>query len=498
MMTQNETMRKTGFNASPLLAKIKRLPPSIIYAIAIVVTRAFSFITIPLMAAYVDVAHYGQFDVAVSLVEAVTLIAGLGIAAQLIRFGSIEETDGGQQIVAKELLGVSLATFVVFALLVQLAAGTMAEQFELEMGLMALRMQLLAGTTAALVELPLMWTRMKDRAWVYFIFSVARTIVGVILMWWVLQAGYGIDGVMIANGIVMTLSSILLAGALWLETGVSLNWRRFIQVLHYGGPIVGATLCMFALGNANRLFMTGVVDDVVIGHFGLAFRFAIAAYLLYAPFELWWLPKRIAILKEPDGLQRSAEYWSLGYAILLLGAGAICLTAPIFIEVALDEAYQGAIFYLPLLIGSTTLLYVVMLSNVGVYARKTGYMVLMVDAVGAVIAVGGYTLLVPTYGALGAIGAMVTGNFVRLGLSLALGHSLAPIPYPWLQAVLGSVATVIVVALAPSAELWGLRFLYSVVAGFGLLAALYYIGMLRPIEAPVRNFLETKFNVRRS
>ena len=507
-MTQNEQGPQSGAQDAAehlsrsggrsVVQRLQSLPPAVIYAVSLFIVNGFSFITIPLMAAYVKAGDYGQFDVAVSVVEAVLLIAGLGIGAQLIRFASVADTDEEQSVVARELLGTALVTFAVFAILVQLMAGWIAQSLELKLGMAALRMQLLAGAMQAVLELPIVWVRMKDRAWFYFFFAVGRTIVGVALMWWALASGYGVDGVMIVNSMVMVAGGCILACALYLETGVAVRWERFKQVAVYGAPIVGAGLCMFALGNLNRLFMAGSVDDVEIAHFGLAQRFAVAAYLLYAPFDMWWTPKRIALLQKPDGLRESAEYWSLGVAILLLAAGAVTLTAPIFVELALTEEYAGASDYVPALVASTTLLYLVMLSNTGIYARKTGFGVLAIDSVGALVALVGFALLIPTYGPVGALAAMFVGNFVRLGLYLHLGKQLAPIDYPWARVLLGVGATALVVWAAPPGEAWEWRLAYSVVTGLGLLATLFALGLMRPLEPAILKLLEPLRNVRRA
>ncbi|MCI4664768.1 MAG: oligosaccharide flippase family protein [Neomegalonema sp.] len=476
-----------------LIARLKKLPPPVIYTISIVVTNAMSFITMPLMTFYVDKAQFGQFDVALALVEGFTLIAGIGAAHQLIRFASTADSDREAADVASELLGVALIFCGVLSVLVQLLTIPLMAGLDVKVDPFALRMMLLSGTVAACVELPLMWIRLKDRAWHYLAFAVGRAVTMVVLLWIVLSAGYGVTGLMISNASVMLAGTAVLVFLLWRETGVKVSIDRFYQAARYGAPIVGAALCMFALGNVNRLFMSGEVADAVIAEFGLAQRFAIAVFLVYAPFELWWMPKRIALLKEKDGYAQSAEYWGLGVAILLLGAAAISLTAPIFIELALRDQYHQSSAYIPALIGATVLAYIVMLSNVGAYAREDGYAVLMVDAIGAGVAILGYIVLVPLEGALGgAVGALIAmfaGNFTRLGLYVVAGLKSAPIRYPWERALIGAAAAALVIWGAPDQEQWLLRFGYSVIAGLALLGVMFALRLMRPVEEPLLQIL---------
>ena len=484
-----------------MFARLRDLPAPIIYTISIVITNALSFITMPLTTFFVDKAEFGQFDVSLALVEGFMLIAGIGAAHQLIRFASTAESDEDAAKVASELLGVALVFCAAFSIFVQLIATPMMASLDIKVDEFALRMMLLSGTTAACVELPLMWIRLKERAWAYLAFSMGRAVTMVILLWFVLSAGYGVNGLMISNASIIILSTSVLALLQWRETGVRFSLDRFRQAARYGAPIVGAALCMFALGNVNRLFMSGEVADAVIAEFGLAQRFAIAVFLVYAPFELWWQPKRIAILKEEDGLARSADFWGLGVAVLMLGAAAVALTAPIFIELALREQYHASSAYIPALIGVTVLTYTVNLTNVGAYARETGYAVLVVDAIGAAVAIVGFIVLVPMQGdfggAVGALIAMFSGHFARLALYVAAGLKTAPIRYPWPRALLGAAAAGLVIWGAPDQNDWLLRLGYSVVAGLGLLGVMFALRLMRPIEEPLLQFLGSLRHARR-
>jgi len=56
------------------------------------------------------------------------------------------------------------------------------------------------------------------------------------------------------------------------------------------------------------------------------------------------------------------------------------------------------------------------------------------------VALIGYFLLVPHFGVYGAILATVAGQTTRLGLYLAFGRRVAPIPYSW-----GTLAAVVLI-----------------------------------------------------
>lgn len=475
---------------SGVLERLQNLPSPVVYGLGLFLSKAFAFITVPLAAHYIIPSDYGQFAVAMSFVEILTIIASFGMGQQLIRFASVEETTLGAERVARELFGSALVCFSVFALITQLGAPLFMDAFGIRVDETAFRFLLLAGSITALVELPLFWFRLRDRAWAYLTVMLARTFVGFLAMWAVLHAGYGVTGLIIANSLVVATSAVAVSLLQYRSTGVSLSRARFVQVARYGAPIVGAGVAMYLLGNGNRLFMSEQIEDDMIGFFDMANRFAIIVFLLYAPFELWWQPKRIKILKEPGGLEKSAEFWSLGVAILLLAGGAVSLTAPIFVELAMPDKYGPASDAVPFLALAQVLLFLAMLTSVGAYARETGFTVLAVDLTGAGVAVIGYFALIPSMGQWGVVLAMYAGNLTRLGLYYILGRKTAPIPYPWARIGLGAAATALVVALAPDQEQWALRLAYSVFAGLALFGFLVALRLLRPLEGPLRKLLE--------
>ena len=435
-----------------ILTMLRNLPSPAVYALSVGLEKGVSLFMIPLVAAFVPPDAYGRFDVAVSLVEFVSLIAQLGIGFTLIRFASIAETEAEARLCGSELLGNCLLLALIWAVVVQLLAVPLASALSIEVDMWALRAILLAATMLGLIDLPLMWLRLKDRALLYMAYVLTRAIFQLVVVIVVLNMGYGITGMLYTNAAIQILFAAALVVLQWRETGVRLSFPRFQQMLRYGVPLVGAGLAMFALGNANRLFLPGHVPEEAIGHFGLAARLALAAWLLMYPFDLWWHPKRIAALVEPNGLDRSRQVWGIGFSIMVFGALAVGLTAPLFIEFAFPASYKGALIYLPFLLIAMVLHQVAILSATGSFAQDNGYSVFSIDLVGASLAIAGYVVLVPQIGAIGAAYAMMAGNFVRLLLYVWFGRKKAPIDYPWIRAMALFTLCALLVAFAPPPE----------------------------------------------
>jgi O-antigen/teichoic acid export membrane protein len=394
----------------------QRIPTALAYTASVGFDKGFSIITIPLVASYLAPQEFGRLDVVVSVIEFTGLVLAFGLAETLVRFASAAQTDVERRACAGRFLGTALVLAAVVGTLLQVVAPWIAAALNIQVGLPALRMGLAGATVAALIEAPLIWMRLNHRSDLYLLFVMGRSISQVTLMWLVLSAGWGSDGLIMANAAAMLLFSACLV--LWQlsDTGIGLSREALSRVGGYGLPLVGAGLAMFALGNGNRWFLSGRVSDAEIAYLAMAFKLALIAPLLLQPFALWWNAQRIDALTAPGGLDKSASAWGLGFSVLTLSALGVALAGPVLIHLALPPAYAGASFYLPFAVLVCFFNELNTLCNVGAYAKPNGLYVFGINATGAAVAVNGYALLVPHFGVSGVLAAMIAGHLVRLAL----------------------------------------------------------------------------------
>lgn len=446
---------------SPLHLSLARLPTPVIYLISVVATKAVSLITIPIMAAYLSPADYGDYDVAVSFIEFILLTLGLAIGATLIRFASTAENEEAARQCARELVGTALCIVIVFGIPVIYYGPILLDQLGIRTNHFALRILIAGAAISAMIELPLFWLRLKDRAITFFTVVLARTLAQALLTWFILSQGFGVPGVMISNGLVLLAIAAVLLFMQIRDTGIAVSRSALGHIIFYGLPIVGADLAMFGLGNANKLFMPPYVSSETIAHFGLAARLALIVSLATTPFDLWWIPKRIASLTQPGGLELGARMWGNGIAITILAATAVALGAPIIVHLLLPTSYVGTIAYIGPLVIIQSMHIATLFSNVGSYARKHGSYVFGIEVFSATIAIAGYFLLIPMMGVYGVLVAMAVGQICRFSLHLWFGQELAPLPYPWLAAITCIAVAFILVIIAPPNDWIVWRFLYT-------------------------------------
>ena len=119
----------------------------------------------------------------------------------------------------------------------------------------------------------------------------------------------------------------------------------------------GATVCRSSQRDWRRaaacdrwFLVASLVSPTEIAHYALAGKLGLSAALAVQPFGLWWYARRLDLLEQPDGFERSARAVGLGVLALALACTAACLVVPIFIVAALPAAYAPAIRYVPFVV----------------------------------------------------------------------------------------------------------------------------------------------------
>jgi O-antigen/teichoic acid export membrane protein len=236
------------------------------------------------------------------------------------------------------------------------------------------------------------------------------------------------------------------------KTGIILSKIALERGLQFGAPLVGAGLAMFTLGTADRLFLAHHVSTFELGLYAIAAKLALATALIMEPFGLWWGARRFAIFAGKDGAANTANIAGIGFAVLIIGAAGVALAGPLFIEWFLSPAYQASVIYLQLLVGIAVLNQACTLVSLGIYNRPTGIGVFGANLIAASIALVGYSVLIPIYGVMGAIGATYIAYACRFALFYAVGRSFAPVRYPLFSASILAIVAVGLVQNAPAAS----------------------------------------------
>ncbi|MEA1938711.1 MAG: oligosaccharide flippase family protein, partial [Pseudomonadota bacterium] len=243
------------------------------YAVGIVIGKLVSFLLLPIITAHLAPESYATLEILVSLADIGSIILGLAAADTLFRFmGEAESPDEGREIVAR-LFGLILIFSILALIVTQLLVSPVANVIPAGVRPVHLRLLAVSLTMTSLIQLPLGWLRIKDRAFAFLAASVGKTLIQASLIVFGLRAGFGVTAILGAGAV----ADMLLAGVLcvmqYRASGIRFNRHGIGHILHYSGPLMLSGIAAFALGSLDRWFLVENVPLSEMALYGLAAKF---------------------------------------------------------------------------------------------------------------------------------------------------------------------------------------------------------------------------------
>ena len=456
------------------MRRLNRLPAPVIYAAAMAWTKGLAMLSVPLLTRTLAPAEFGRLELLSSAAEIGGLIAGAGLIDTLYRFAN--GPDGRAQ--AGRVTGLALLIVVIGMVLLTLAAPFIAAAMPLATSSGEIMLLGAAVVLEGVIGVPLGWMRMHGRAGAFAMLTGLRATLQVALMAALVLGGFGVSGVLAAGAVAgFLLAGVLTAGQAR-ATGISFDGRQSLLLLAYGVPLVGGGLAAFVLGTADRWFLAGRVSGEALGWYGLAVKIAMIVPLLVQPFELWWYPRRLAVLSGPDGRAQSSRVVMAAMAMLMIAAGAVALAGPALVALLAPASYAPAGHMVPFLALALALQLASSMANVGCYARRTGTQALLVNVAAAAVALDGYAAFIPGYGVEGAIAATVLAQAARFAIFALLSQRSAPLDWQVMR-LLAVFAVSVAAVVVSGAAGWALLVLGVAVAEALNLVKLPAMGRLR-------------------
>jgi O-antigen/teichoic acid export membrane protein len=425
-------------------------------------------------------AQFGLLEVLSSMAEIGALIAGAGLVDTLYRFAGTGTGDATRAAAAR-VMGLAASVALIAAVILALGAGPLARIIPAAATHTQVLLLGLAVALEPLIGVPLAWLRMGGRSGRYTAVLIGRATLQTALVAILVRAGWGVQGVLAAGLAATATSALILGTGQARATGIRVAPRAWGGLLRYGVPLVGAGLAAFVLGTADRMLLSGHVTAASLGQYGLAAKFSMMAALLTQPFELWWYPRRLAILAEPDGRARSARVVGIGAAFVMLAATGAAVAGPLLIGVLTPVAYHPAMRYVPFLAAALALQSFGSLLSVGCYAGHSGNRSLAVNGAAAAVALAGYLLLIPAHGVAGAVAATVIAQAARAWLFHRLSRRQVPIAYPMRAIALVAMACLLA-AMLPQVLAPGWASLLGGAAGLAAATAIAVLTRLVPLD----------------
>lgn len=405
------------------------LNQSALYGLSIFLMKGISLIMLPIYTHYLMPSDYGRLEVLVVFSNVASIILGFGLVEALYRFvGLAEEVQQKKRHGAECLLIAGIITIISYAFfhfyskdLVLLLPGTITEN---ELYLLGI-----ALCVGGLINIPLAWLRITDRAGLFFAISMLKVLLQVILTFYWLINGWGITSILAAGAVSSVIVALILCIIQLKETPIRFSLKHVNSILYYAGPIFIGGVATFTLSGMDRWLLAEHFGATEIATYAIAIKFALVPILLIQPFTLWWFPKRFSVLKEQNGKALNAHFAVLGAIISVLICGCVGLLGPVLIQLLTPVSYHAAIGILPWLLLCTLLKMLADLLNLGCFVEKNSKVQMNINLVAS--GFGGLFLiiLVPLFMIEGALTSLIAANIIRMALFYYFSQRQVYLPY---------------------------------------------------------------------
>jgi O-antigen/teichoic acid export membrane protein len=407
---------------------------SLIYGVGMLLTKAVSFIMLPVYTRFLTPADYGVMELIGMTLDIISIVAGAKLALGIFRYYHKADTDAERNaVVSTALIALSVSYAMVGAL--TFAAALPLSQLVFSSSRYAGLIRLAAGALAlqSLQLVPLSYARLRERSLLFVIANTLKLAIQLGLnIYFVVGQHMGVRGVFVANLIASAVIGAWLAAYVLREVGFHLSPIATGQLLRYGVPLLGTQFATFIVTFADRYFLqrSGTVTDV--GLYSLAYQFGfILAAVGYIPFEMVWEPMRFEIGKRPDRDDVFARGFLYMNVVLITVAVGLSLFVPDVLRVMTTPAFYGAANLVPVILVGYVLQGWSQIHDTGILMREKTSYVTVANWIAACAALVAYATLIPRYHGLGAAVATAIAFGTRSASIYYFSQRLWPIRYQW-------------------------------------------------------------------
>ena len=470
--------RAQGPEASPAPPRIEMRhvgKHALIYGLGIVLSRAVSFIMLPIYTRYLTPSDYGVMELISMTLDVISMIAGAQLAVGIFRYYHKAQHVVEKNAVVSTALFALAVSYSLVGTVAFLGAGPLSSLIfrSLEHAPL-IRIAAVGFAAQGLMIVPLTYARARDRSTLFFVANAVKLAIGLGLnLLLVVHFEMGVKGVLISNLIAAGVVGVWLTGMVVRDVGLRFSRDATRDLLRYGIPMIGTWLAAFISTYADRYFLQATGDTAAVGLYSLAYTFGfILTVLGQVPFMQIWESKRFEIARLEDRDMYLAKGFVYLNLLLLTVAVGIALFVGDLLRLIASPAFFGAARIVPLILIAYVFQAWTNAVEIGILVRERTGLLSLANWIAAAVALVLYAVLIPRWLGFGAAIATVVAFAVRLGVVYWMSQRLWPVRYQWRPVIKLTLLALLVSVLGawmPSTDP-----LVSV-SGHALLGAIYLV-----------------------
>jgi len=425
------TSKNSILNIKNFFNRNKFVKNTLIYTVSDFLNKMIPFALLPLLTHYLTPEDYGiisMFFIFVSILGVImTLETNTAIGVKFFKVSR----DTLKIYIGNILLIISLATSAVFVVLFLFSnwfSKILALPVEwIFIGVVVTLLQFL--TTINL----LLW-QSEQKAIPFGLYKISETIINLSLSL-VLIVGFGMgwEGRLIAVSLTTILVGLVSFSLLFKRDFIDFTIRKDIikDSLNFGLPLMPHALSSWFRTSVNRVFLTTLLSASATGIFTVSFQISSVISVIAYAFDKAYGPKLYEKLKDITEFEKKSivKYSYLYFLSLLCLAFLFSLTAPVFIDLFLDEKFQESKKYIVWISFGFSFygMYLIVVKYV-LFSQKTHLLSYLTISTSLVHVVLSY-FFVLNYGILGAAQAMMISSLVSFLSVWWLSNRVFPMPW---------------------------------------------------------------------
>ncbi len=407
---------------------------SLMFAVVTVLTKAVSFIMLPVYTRYLSPSQYGAIELIEMSFDLLTMVAGARLLGGVFRYYYKADTEQernavistGSLLICGGYAAVGAIAFAAATPLARLVLGDGSLSGLVRIGSLALASQSLTSLPPALL-------RVRGRFRTVVVVQLARLAMQVAL-----NVLFLVHYLMGPNAIFLsTLIANLCVGGVVLvmvlrPVGLHFSRHAATALYRFGLPLIVVQAATFILTFGDRPFLRAVTNLTSVGIYTMAYQFAFAlASLTQTPFSLVWEPKRFEIATHADHDAIYARVFIYFNVVLMAGSLGVAMFAHDVLHIIATKPFFGASDYVPVLVVSIILQGWAGTQDIGILVSEQTKYLAIANWAAAVVALIAYALLIPPYHLWGAAWATAIAYVVRYALTYVFSQRLWPVRYDW-------------------------------------------------------------------
>jgi len=413
---------------------LKRLAKDMaIYGAGDFAFRFAAFAVFPIYAHLFSVDQFGVMELVNTLAGFVSIFLGFGITNAVQRFYwdpkvSEEERPRWVSTAFFSLMGWS----VLFTTGVLLAAHLLRGKIEEEYGILwiFILLSLIGNIPIQILQYCLDTLRLHFAPWKFMLLSGWRNLSGVALgLLFILMLKMGLLGFFLGNFLAPAISIPI--GVWLIRKDLKCVFDRKVakEVLQFGYPFIFAGVAYWFFGSLDRWMLGTLSNNVQVGLFSIAFKFASLLVFINFAFGQAWSPFAIKIYADHEDYKAifSQILSFLFFSLSLIGMG-LALFAKELLWLLTPKSYWPAATIIGFLAMGIVLYGTTQVTALGISLEKKTHLISVAAWLTAAVNFVLNLLLIPIWGALGSGVAIFFSYAILTSLYLYWTQRLHPIP----------------------------------------------------------------------